>query len=121
MIENCTYLYITLHSVTHLLLELHLSPFLSLFPPQSIEREREREMEKLTALLLISMLFRSSATPILGCARCPKHKKPKRKPPVTLPQIVKPPISLPPVTVPPIKPPVTLPPVTKPPTGNHTT
>ncbi|PSS36119.1 Proline-rich protein [Actinidia chinensis var. chinensis] len=74
-------------------------------------------MEKLTALLLISMLFMSSATPILGCGRCPKHKKPKHKPPVTIPPIVKPPISLPPVTVPPAKPPVTLPPVTKPPTA----
>nr|DAD27229.1 TPA_asm: hypothetical protein HUJ06_028697 [Nelumbo nucifera] len=97
------------------------------------------DSSKISALLIICMLFISSATPILGCGYCskppPKHKKPKVKspkgpitlppvvtPPVTVPPIVKPPIKLPPVTVPPIlNPPVTYPPVTgppvKPPTG----
>ncbi|PSS13878.1 Hydrophobic seed protein [Actinidia chinensis var. chinensis] len=92
------------------------------------------ESSKFNALLFISMLFISSATPILGCGSCgkpPSKHKPKGpkgpvvkppvtlppivKPPITLPPIVKPPITLPPVIVPPIKPPVTVPPVTVPP------
>ncbi|KAL5850608.1 hypothetical protein ACOSQ4_008621 [Xanthoceras sorbifolium] len=90
------------------------------------------ESSKVSALLIICMIFISSATPILGCGSCgkpaaPKHKKrhpkgpitlpPIVKPPVTLPPIVKPPVTVPPVTLPPIvKPPVTVPPVTLPPT-----
>ncbi|XP_043725746.1 36.4 kDa proline-rich protein-like [Telopea speciosissima] len=70
---------------------------------------------KITALLLIFMVFISSVTPILGCGSCskppPKHKKPIVKPPV-----VKPPSTLPPVTIPPVTvPPVTLPPILNPP------
>ncbi|XAR66863.1 hypothetical protein NMG60_11013225 [Bertholletia excelsa] len=98
------------------------------------------ESSKLTALLLISMFFISTASPIgLDCGSCGKpppkqHRKPKTpkgpinlppgvvppiiKPPITLPPIVKPPITLPPVTVPPVVvPPVLNPPTTKPPTG----
>lgn len=96
------------------------------------------------ALLLICMLFLSSAAPILGCGYCGKpsthkHKtKPKSpkgpvtvppsvkppgilppivKPPGILPPIVKPPVTVPPITLPPVlpKPPVTVPPVTVPP------
>ncbi|KAH7860602.1 hypothetical protein Vadar_015406 [Vaccinium darrowii] len=94
------------------------------------------DSSKFTALLLISMLFISSVTPILGCGSCgkpPKKHKPKGKtpkgpitlppikPPVTLPPIVKPPVTLPPIVKPPVtlppivKPPITLPPVTLPP------
>ncbi|XP_022732450.1 36.4 kDa proline-rich protein-like [Durio zibethinus] len=87
------------------------------------------DSSKISALLLICMLFISSATPILSCASCgkapPKHRKPKGKSPkgpitlppiVTIPPIVKPPVTVPPVTVPPIvKPPINLPPVTVPP------
>ena len=92
------------------------------------------ESSKISALLLICMLFISSVTPILGCGYCgggkpPKHNTPKnpRPPKITrppkvknpkhpiTPPTVKPPITLPPVTVPPIKPPVTLPPVVLPP------
>ncbi|CAI9754698.1 unnamed protein product [Fraxinus pennsylvanica] len=77
------------------------------------------ESSKITALLFISLLFISSATPILGCGYCsnppPKQEKPKNppnvKPPGTLPPIVKPPVTLPPIN----KPPVTLPPIVKPP------
>ena len=84
------------------------------------------ESSKISALLLICMLFISSATPILGCGSCgkppPKHRRPKGKSPkgpITIPPIVKPPINLPPVTVPPIvTPPVTVPPVTVPPILN---
>ncbi|KAG5564358.1 hypothetical protein RHGRI_000527 [Rhododendron griersonianum] len=86
-----------------------------------------------TALLLISMLFISTVTPILGCGTCgkpPKKHKPGGKhpkgppivkPPVTLPPIVKPPVILPPIVKPPVilppivKPPITLPPVILPP------
>ncbi|KAI8021386.1 pEARLI1-like lipid transfer protein 1 [Camellia lanceoleosa] len=74
------------------------------------------ESSKFTTFLLISMLFISSTTPILGCGHCSKPS-PKHKKPITLPPIVKPPINLPPVTLPPINlPPVTIPPVTNPPT-----
>ncbi|KAF8407157.1 hypothetical protein HHK36_006283 [Tetracentron sinense] len=86
------------------------------------------DSSNVSALLLISMLFISSATPILGCGYCsnppPQHKKPKVKPPkgpttpspITVPPIVKPPVTLPPVIIPPVvTPPITLPPVTKPP------
>ncbi|KDP30246.1 hypothetical protein JCGZ_17028 [Jatropha curcas] len=76
------------------------------------------ESSKISALLLICMLFISSAAPILGCGSCgkPRHKHKSPKRPKTVPPIVKPPINLPPVTVPPIvKPPITLPPVTVPP------
>ncbi|KAL3532295.1 hypothetical protein ACH5RR_005816 [Cinchona calisaya] len=72
---------------------------------------------KITALLLLSMLFTASTNPILDCGSCSSkhHKKPKT-PIIPLPPIVKPPITLPPVVLPPIfKPPVTLPPVTLPP------
>ncbi|XVE71499.1 hypothetical protein DITRI_Ditri10aG0155700 [Diplodiscus trichospermus] len=88
------------------------------------------ESTKISALLLICMLFISSATPILGCGSCGKpprkHRKPKGKSPrgpIPVPPIVKPPINLPPITVPPIVkppinlPPVTVPPITKPPSG----
>ncbi|KAI5680995.1 hypothetical protein M9H77_02222 [Catharanthus roseus] len=77
---------------------------------------------KITALVLISMLFVSSAAPILDCGSCtpsaPTHKKKPKVPksPGLLPPIIKPPVDLPPVTLPPIvKPPVTLPPIVKPP------
>ncbi|KAJ0030410.1 hypothetical protein Pint_13786 [Pistacia integerrima] len=77
------------------------------------------DSSKISALLIIYMLFISSATPIFGCGACgkPKHKPKQKHPkgPITLPPIVKPPVNLPPVTVPPIKPPVTLPPIVKPP------
>ncbi|XP_019183904.1 PREDICTED: 36.4 kDa proline-rich protein-like isoform X2 [Ipomoea nil] len=83
------------------------------------------EVSKVTALLLISMLFISSATPILACGSCgkPSHKpkKPTPKPPVTvppitLPPVVKPPVPIPPITLPPVvKPPVPIPPITLPP------
>lgn len=85
------------------------------------------DSSKLSALLIICMLFISTATPILGCGTCgkphPKHRKPRQPRPIGLPPIVKPPVplppvTLPPVTVPPIKPPIdlpTLPPVTLPP------
>ncbi|PON77073.1 HMW glutenin [Parasponia andersonii] len=86
------------------------------------------DSSKLSALLLICMLFISSATPILGCPYCekggkpspspsPKHRKPKySRPPPSSPKgpITVPPIHLPPVTLPPIKPPVKVPPVTVP-------
>ncbi|XP_022886878.1 36.4 kDa proline-rich protein-like [Olea europaea var. sylvestris] len=87
------------------------------------------ESSKITALLFISMLFISSATPILGCGYCsnppPKHKKPKNppnvKPPGTLPPIVKPPGTLPPIVKPPVTlPPIVTPPVTLPPKGKGT-
>ncbi|MBA0564399.1 hypothetical protein Golob_009344 [Gossypium lobatum] len=77
---------------------------------------------KMSALLLICMLFISSVSPILGCGSCGKaphkHRKPKRKSPkgpITLPPLVKPPIKLPPVVPPIVKPPIDLPPVTVPP------
>ncbi|MBA0773917.1 hypothetical protein Gotri_009166 [Gossypium trilobum] len=77
---------------------------------------------KMSALLLICMLFISSVTPILGCGSCGKaphkHRKPKGKSPkgpITLPPLVKPPIKLPPVVPPIVKPPIDLPPVTVPP------
>ncbi|XP_044471025.1 36.4 kDa proline-rich protein [Mangifera indica] len=70
---------------------------------------------KISAVLLIYMLFISSAIPIFGCGACgkPQHKPKGKHPkdPITLPPIVKPP-----VTVPPIKPPIDLPSVTGPPT-----
>ncbi|KAE8700186.1 ADIPOR-like receptor [Hibiscus syriacus] len=81
------------------------------------------ESSKISALLLICMLFISSVTPILGCRSCgkapPKHRRHKGKSPkgpITLPPIVP---KLPPVQLPPIvKPPIHLPPVTtKPPSG----
>ncbi|KAK8500187.1 hypothetical protein V6N13_076326 [Hibiscus sabdariffa] len=86
------------------------------------------ESSKISALLLICMLFISSVTPILGCGSCgkapPKHRKPKEKSPkgpITLPPIVPklPPVEIPPILKPPIDlPPVTVPPVTtKPPSG----
>ncbi|TXG61877.1 hypothetical protein EZV62_013240 [Acer yangbiense] len=94
------------------------------------------ETSKVSALLIICMIFISSATPILGCGSCgrkppPKHHHHNPKPPkgpITLPPIVNPPVHLPPVTIPPIvkppvilppivNPPVILPPVTKPPSG----
>ncbi|XP_039018035.1 36.4 kDa proline-rich protein-like [Hibiscus syriacus] len=95
------------------------------------------ESTKISALLLVCMLFVSSVTPILGCGSCgkapPKHRKPKGKSPtgpITLPPLVKPPINLPPLVpklpplvpeLPPLVPklpPVTVPPViTKPPSG----
>ncbi|KAK7347561.1 hypothetical protein VNO80_22095 [Phaseolus coccineus] len=86
------------------------------------------ESSKIYAYLFLSILFISSATPILGCGYCGKPpkkqnhgKKPKTpvvKPPVTLPPISVPPIVKPPVTVPPITvPPVTVPPIALPPTG----
>ncbi|CAA2993907.1 Hypothetical predicted protein [Olea europaea subsp. europaea] len=102
------------------------------------------ESSKITAFLFISMLFISSATPILGCRYCskppPKHKKPKNppkvkppgtrppkvKPPVILPPINKPPVTLPPIVKPPVilppivTPPVTVPPVLNPPKGKGT-
>ncbi|KAF5946054.1 hypothetical protein HYC85_016282 [Camellia sinensis] len=65
------------------------------------------ESSKFTTLLLISMLFISLTTPILGCDHCSKpspscghcsKRSPKHKKPITLPPIVKPPINLPPVT-----------------------
>ncbi|KAE9601791.1 hypothetical protein Lal_00040805 [Lupinus albus] len=81
------------------------------------------ESSKIHAFLFISMLFISSATPILGCGYCgnPYHKKhkPSKKPklPITVPPIVKPPhIVLPPIIVkPPVTLPVPVPPVTVPP------
>ncbi|KAK2644914.1 hypothetical protein Ddye_020109 [Dipteronia dyeriana] len=82
------------------------------------------ETYKVSALLIICMIFISSATPILGCGSCgnkppPKHHHHNPKPPkgpITLPPIIKPPVHLPPVTIPPIvKPPVVLPPIVKPP------
>ncbi|XP_055802322.1 36.4 kDa proline-rich protein-like [Solanum dulcamara] len=88
------------------------------------------EFSKISSLLLISILFLSSLTPILGCSYCgkpsPKPKKPKTpspivKPPINLPPIgvppiIKPPINLPPIGVPPIvKPPINLPPIGVPP------
>ncbi|XP_039071751.1 36.4 kDa proline-rich protein-like [Hibiscus syriacus] len=84
------------------------------------------ESGKVSALLVVCMLFISSVTAILGCGSCrkasSKHRKPKGKSPtgpITLPPLVKPPINLPPVGLPPIvKPPIGLPPVTtKPPSG----
>ncbi|XP_028115360.1 pEARLI1-like lipid transfer protein 1 [Camellia sinensis] len=54
---------------------------------------------KFTTLLLISLLFISSTTPILGCDQCSKPS-PKHKKPITLPPIVKPPINLLPMTNP---------------------
>lgn len=82
------------------------------------------DSSKLSALLLICMLFISSATPILGCSYCgkgkptPKHRKPKSKSSPSTPKgpINLPPVHLPPVTLPPVtpilpKPPVTVPPV----------
>ncbi|KAE8682749.1 ADIPOR-like receptor [Hibiscus syriacus] len=93
------------------------------------------ESSKISALLLICMLFISSVTPILGCRSCGKapskhrrHKGKSPKGPITLPPIVPklppvvpklPPVELPPIVKPPIDlPPVTVPPVTtKPPSG----
>ncbi|KAF2310591.1 hypothetical protein GH714_015097 [Hevea brasiliensis] len=80
------------------------------------------DSSKISALLLICMLFISSATPIFGCGSCGKPK-PKRKGhkgksprgPITIPPIVKPPINLPPVIPPIVKPPITIPPIVKPP------
>ncbi|KAL5697885.1 hypothetical protein ACHQM5_028989 [Ranunculus cassubicifolius] len=63
------------------------------------------ESSKISALLLISMLFVSSVTPILGCNTCPKPPKKGGggiKPPVKLPPIKLPPIKLPPVKLPPV-------------------
>ena len=87
------------------------------------------DSSKVSALLLISMLFISLTTPILGCGYCskPPHKPktPRVKPPkgpITLPPVITPPITLPPIVKPPVtlppiigKPPVTVPPVTLPP------
>ncbi|KAA8522985.1 hypothetical protein F0562_009408 [Nyssa sinensis] len=87
------------------------------------------ESSKMTACILISMLFISSVIPTFGCGYCskppPKHKKPKGKHPkgpITLPPVVKPPVTVPPIVKPPVtlppivKPPINLPPVTNPPT-----
>ncbi|CAI9285750.1 unnamed protein product [Lactuca saligna] len=90
--------------------------------------------KQLTALLLISMFFISSAAPIaLDCVPCgdkpPHHhnkppkspKPPTGKPPTTHPPVVKPPKTHPPVVKPPVvrppvvKPPITLPPIVRPP------
>ncbi|KAL5697907.1 hypothetical protein ACHQM5_029009 [Ranunculus cassubicifolius] len=63
------------------------------------------ESSKISALLLISMLFVSSVTPILGCNTCPKPPKKGGggiKPPVKLPPVKLPPIKLPPVKLPPV-------------------
>ncbi|KAJ8528052.1 hypothetical protein K7X08_015503 [Anisodus acutangulus] len=78
------------------------------------------ESFKITSLLLISMLFLSSLTPILGCGYCgkPSHKpkKPKTPSPIVKPPINLPPIGVPPIVKPPIKlPPIGIPPVTVPP------
>ncbi|KAF5742011.1 36.4 kDa proline-rich protein-like [Tripterygium wilfordii] len=88
------------------------------------------ESSKVSALLLIFMLFISSTTPILGCGSCgkapPKHKHSPKKGPIILPPVHLPPlpvpippVTTPPVTVPPVPkipiPPVITPPVTIPP------
>ncbi|KAL5729636.1 hypothetical protein ACHQM5_002560 [Ranunculus cassubicifolius] len=76
------------------------------------------ESSKVSAYLLLCMLFISSGSPILACGYCskpPPTKKPPttKRPPITLPPIVKqPPVTLPPVVK---QPPVTLPPVLIPP------
>ncbi|OUZ99850.1 Bifunctional inhibitor/plant lipid transfer protein/seed storage helical domain [Macleaya cordata] len=55
---------------------------------------------KLSALLLICMLFISSVTPILGCGSCskPPHHKPKtpKKPPTIKPPVIPPQVPYPP-------------------------
>ncbi|KAF5175473.1 pEARLI1-like lipid transfer protein [Thalictrum thalictroides] len=74
------------------------------------------ESLKISAFLLICMVFITLVNPIFGCGHCskPPHHKikprpPPKKGPVTHPPIVNPPV----VTLPPIlNPPVTLPPVT---------
>ncbi|CAL1359119.1 unnamed protein product [Linum trigynum] len=80
------------------------------------------------ALLLIFMLFLSSATPILSCGHCggkphPKPKSPSKGgpihlpkiPPVTVPTVPLPKLPVPPVTVPNVPlPKVPVPPVTVP-------
>ncbi|MQM06699.1 hypothetical protein Taro_039530 [Colocasia esculenta] len=74
------------------------------------------ESSKLSALLLICMLFLSTTSPIFACGTCApprKPKRPKHNPPVVVPPIIKPP----PVVVPPVikPPPVVAPPITVPP------
>ncbi|XP_071689285.1 cortical cell-delineating protein-like [Rutidosis leptorrhynchoides] len=75
---------------------------------------------QLTALLLISMFFISTATPIaLDCAPCGGGSKPPHhsgKPPSTHPPHPRPPIAKPPVVKPP---PINLPPVFNPPSGGQ--
>ncbi|KAJ8768017.1 hypothetical protein K2173_020957 [Erythroxylum novogranatense] len=85
------------------------------------------DTSKISALLLICMLFISSVSPILGCGSCekpkPKHKDPKGKSPkgpITLPPIVKPPINLPPVTGPTVPVPPKGTPCPSPPSPNPT-
>ncbi|KAK9071367.1 hypothetical protein SSX86_009937 [Deinandra increscens subsp. villosa] len=80
----------------------------------------ESSKQQLTTLLLISMFFISTATPIaLDCEPCqgkPPHHHPS-KPPTGKPPHVKPPHAKPPPHVKPphVKPPITLPPVLNPP------
>lgn len=119
------------------LLQLHAIVEVEVGAVSSSRRGKLLAMDssKTSALLLILMLFISTASPILGschsCSKPPhKHKGKSHKgitpppvivnPPVTLPPVIgKPPITLPPVigkppiTLPPVigKPPITLPPV----------